>query len=114
MGGPAPLSAGAVARSEAELISAQQEKVEVNYASRRKHDSSRPATVPCHPEDLRAKVESHRRRVSLLRRFPKLKEPTPISSGDASALLWTLAATADVDLEQTELPGNNRPSRQLT
>lgn len=94
-----------VARSEAELVSLQQEKVEGDYASRRKHDPHRPATSPCHPEDIRGELDDHEKRLHLLKRFPKLEDQAPLSGLDASTILWTLAATADVDLEDHSLPG---------
>lgn len=94
-----------VARSEAELVSLQQEKVEDDYANRRKHDFHRPTTLPCHPEDIRGKRDDHEERLQLLKRFSKLKDQAPLSGADASTILWTLATTAEVDLEEHSLAG---------
>lgn len=94
-----------VARSETELVSLQQEKVEDDYAGRRKHDLHRPTTSACHPKDIRGNVEHHEYRCRLLKRFPTLRDQASLSGADASTILWTLAATADVDLEAHSLPG---------
>lgn len=94
-----------VNRSETEQIALQQERVESDLAQRRKHDSSRNPDAACHPEDVRGDVEHHAQMARLLRRLPKLQDRAKLSGEDASFLLWELARTAVVDLEEYPLPG---------
>ena len=98
---------GRVARYEHEMITLQQEEVIDGIVLERRSSLTLGtlATFAVHPDDVAADYQLNQETAEALEQLPIWPDAQAVSGDIASSILWAVARTAEVDLDDADLPG---------